>query len=432
MSKNIPQLKTPIWQTPLFWVIILGVTLRIAMALATPPDPSKWADAGTYHALAVHMLAGDGFTMDGETPSRVRTPGYSVFLALIYVVFGANPTLAVVIQALICSVTIYVVYCLTRHIFDHRTATLAALMTATYPALIYYDTRLLREGITTTLLAITVYIALRYQGQAKLKHAGYIGMLLAAVSMIRPETILVGIPVIYLMYKPQINIQNLWRPALLVALPIALVWVPWTARNYAHFGSLSPITAGIGSTMWFGNQWSAIGGEDRKKEDHSKLQAKTSRILNENITSGNEANVDRTFTKMVIEDLKTRPSWFLSMIGNKAILFWKDANGVKKTLPNIHPLLALGVNIYYYFLLMLALVSLTTKRGRELALVVFTYMAIYAILHVRNRYRVPILPLVLILSSGGFAIIWNWTKERLALQTHKKPHNETIQKQATG
>ncbi|MDP6088447.1 MAG: hypothetical protein QGF68_20730, partial [Nitrospinota bacterium] len=39
--------------------------------------------------------------------------------------------------------------------------------------------------------------------------------------------------------------------------------------------------------------------------------------------------------------------------------------------------------------------------------VILTYMMIYALLHVRNRYRVPVLPLVFVLSAGGFWFLYD-------------------------
>ncbi len=401
---------------PVFWMVCLSGLLRLVLALYQPPNPELWADAGTYHALADNMISGHGFSVDGQQPSRVRTPGYPAFIAVIYFFFGSSPKIAVVVQALICSLSVYVVYRLGQIVLDHRGAILSALLVSVHPALLYYDTRLLREGPTGLLLLLIALLAFRFSGRATKWHLLLIGSLLSAVSMIRPETLLMGLPAAYILFRPHFHVRQLWRPVLLVALPILLVWLPWTARNYTLFGSLSPITAGIGSTMWFGNQWIAIGGEDRKDADHAKLQEKTSRILNENITSGNEANVENTFSNMVLTDIMQRPGWFVAMIGKKMVLFWKDANGVKKTLPRIHPLLADVVNIYYYTLLGMMVFAIVRYRKNQniqaLTLWVFTYMMIYALLHVRNRYRVPVMPIVLLLSSGGICILWDVAKAR--------------------
>lgn len=58
---------------------------------------------------------------------------------------------------------------------------------------------------------------------------------------------------------------------------------------------------------------------------------------------------------------------------------------------------------------------------KALAIFVLTYMAIYALLHVRNRYRVPVLPVVFILSaSGAWSIIHLIREKFVAASTTQK------------
>ena len=102
------------------------------------------------------------------------------------------------------------------------------------------------------------------------------------------------------------------------------------------------------------------------------------------------------------------------MVGEKAILFWKNANGVKRTLPKIHPILPIALNTYYYALLLLALFAAIRNRNnktvRIFAGTIVLYTAMYALLHVRNRYRVPLLPIVFVLTSGGAVTLFDLLK----------------------
>ena len=210
------------------------------------------------------------------------------------------------------------------------------------------------------------------------------------------------------------RLRNLWRPAFLVALPVLFVWIPWTVRNYVTFGSVSPVTAGLGSVLWFGSRWAETGGDDQTQASRQALKQKTL----EEKAGVSEAETDRHFMQEALRDILQKPGWFAHMAYRKFILFWKDANGVKKTLPAIHPLLAQLVNAWYYALLVLAVVG--TVLGwrkyewvRPLCAVIITYMMIYVLLHVRNRYRVPVLPLVFVLSAGGFCAACDLVKTRV-------------------
>mgnify|MGYP007051337546 CR=1 len=59
----------------------LGYSLYLGDALRFP-------DEGQYYRIAVHLAAGDGYTLDGVTPTAIRPPGYPLFLAL-FVRLGA-------------------------------------------------------------------------------------------------------------------------------------------------------------------------------------------------------------------------------------------------------------------------------------------------------------------------------------------------------
>ena len=401
------------------YVFLAALSIRLVMDIFLPSVNSysgsqTEADSYTYHSIAQNLISGRGYSFDGITPTRDRTPTYPVFLAMIYLVFGPSATAILISQAFLGALTCLFAYHIGRRIFDARAGFLAAVVVAFYPALIYYDSRVLRESLTTFLLTAAVLTALRIvQGQKRPRGYLVVGAILAAVSMCRPETLLLTVPIGYMLVRPIRGLRNLWRPALLVSLPILFVWVPWTARNYITFGSLSPITVGLGSTLWFGSRWAAIGGDDHKPETHAALQKKVHALRDTT-----EVAVEQRFMSEVMRDIMQKPGWFLEMVYKKIILFWKDANGVRKTLPSIHPFLAPLVNAYYYLLLLLAVTGIVLgwqkyEWVRPLLVLIVTYMMTYALLHVRNRYRVPVLPVVFVLSAGGFWAVYDSLKAYL-------------------
>jgi len=400
--------------TSLWYLFFIAVTLRFCLAVALPTSnsPEHWADASNYHFIAKSLVEGQGYSMGDGEPTRVRPPAYPVFLALIYAITGPRHEIAVCIQALCGVFTVFFAYFLGLRIFDKRAGLLAAFIVATYPAFIYYDTRLLREGFTAVLVTAIFYFVIDTPLKRQTnKRALWVGILLATASMSRPELLLLVLPVSYLLVRPLNKRQMFWRPILLVGLPILLVWVPWTVRNYVYFGSVSPVNKGLGSVLWFGNRWASINGDSHLQEDRTALQ----KLTKERFTNLSDNEQEKRNMAAAIEDMKSRPTWFLSMIAKKVELFWRDANGVKKTLPKIHSSLPYLLNTYYYTLLLLALsTSLWLHRKREWVLPLFatvmTYMMIYALLHVRNRYRVPILPIVFVLSAGGFWALYDQIK----------------------
>ena len=399
-------------ETPrvVLFAIAAAFLARIAFAIVVPPEQT-WSDSGGYQTIASNVANGAGFTMDGTTPTRERPPGYPLFLAAIYMVFGTHPWIAIILQALLGSLIVAFAYAVGRRLNGREAGVIAAILVACYPALIYYDTRILREGLTTVLVLVYAWTVTREAFVNDLRWTAVSGLLLGAIAFVRPELATLGLPGLMRLGGAN-SCGGIIRRTLLLGLPVLLLWGPWMARNYSHFGDPSPVHDSVASAVWFGTRWADIGGEDRKREDHIALKQETWDLNNTNDGEG--------YAGRVAEDLAQRPGWMVGMVGKKAVLFWKDANGVRKTLPKILPLLATSVNIYYYVLLGFALAGIWTWRNRPvvrtLGFTILSYCLPYALLHVRNRYRVPLMPIVLILSAGGLSLFYAMIRVRLAVR----------------
>jgi 4-amino-4-deoxy-L-arabinose transferase-like glycosyltransferase len=395
----------------LLGVFVLALLLRIFCLTILPPT-REWADAGTYDTLASQIIEGKGFTSSSGAPTRIRPPVYPLFVAATYFVTGRSPLAAAVVQTLIGSLAAALLYFIAIRFADRRVALTASFIAATYPALIFYDSRLLREGFTASLVVLSALAAFRAKKKQTAVSYLTLGAALGTVSMCRPETVLLAVPLFWIAMPAMRPISRVIRPAAIIAGTILLAWTPWTVRNVIHFGSVSPVHAGLGSTLWFGSRWAANNGDDHTTTDRQALQQETRTIQRQ---AGKE-KADGVFFVRVLNDIGERPYWFAHMVGRKALMFWKDANGVRKTLPKVHPWMPIVVNTYYYSLLALAALGAVHFRHRidtsKIAVLIISYMGIYAVLHVRNRYRIPILPMVFLLSSLGFWGCIDWMAER--------------------
>jgi len=113
-------------------VLALGVLVRVAIALylgdivAAPP---LLTDQVSYHALAVRLTEGHGFSFDrgwypftpADTPTAHWSYLYSLFLAGIYAVFGPHPLAARLVQAVLAGILVpWGVYRLAARLFPER------------------------------------------------------------------------------------------------------------------------------------------------------------------------------------------------------------------------------------------------------------------------------------------------------------------------
>lgn len=404
----------PAWiRNTLIGLIVLGVLARLALVHVMPPDQG-WMDGGQYHTLAANLLSGHGFTMDAEppfAPTRVRPPGYPVFLAAVYALLGPSPAAAAAAQSALGGITIFFAFAIGRRLFDCRTGLFAAAALTFYPALVHYDTRILREGLTVFLFTASVLAALRHRhGHGSRRSLTLLGILFGCLTLCRPE-LLTTLPFMGLLAVGTRPIRARLTEGALILAGCTLLWMPWTLRNVYHFGSISPQAQGISSAIWFGNRWAEAGGDDATDVNRQALRDRTASIYAGNTME--EAN--QRFSAEAERDLIQAPIWFVKMTGRKMWMFWEDAIGVRNTLPGIHPALASVVNTGYYLLLALAVYALYRLRNdarvRALAGLIVTFWMTYALLHVRNRYRVPLLPLMFVMSGGGFWMLWDLIKE---------------------
>ena len=77
---------------PLLLVIILTVMLRCCWVLIINPVP--FGDADHFERIALSVSRGSGFSLDGETPSFYRQPGYPILLGVIYSIAGPSRHIA--------------------------------------------------------------------------------------------------------------------------------------------------------------------------------------------------------------------------------------------------------------------------------------------------------------------------------------------------
>src|SRR5262245_18474410 len=101
-------LERPLW--PLVGLTFLAFVLRVGFTMAVGAlNAPPVEDALEYHNLALNMLAGKGYTLDGAQIVN-RAPAYPVFLALVYAVFGQQPAVARIVQALLISLVVPLLY----------------------------------------------------------------------------------------------------------------------------------------------------------------------------------------------------------------------------------------------------------------------------------------------------------------------------------
>jgi 4-amino-4-deoxy-L-arabinose transferase-like glycosyltransferase len=245
-------------------LVVLAAAFRIAVVHYLPNDTTD--DSLGYEQLARNMLEHHVYSHLAEppyAPSIVRLPGYPLFLAAIYSVFGHTNNSAVrIVQALIDTGTCVLVGLLAwLWQPDQRrkiaTAIAALALAAINPFTTIYAATILTEVPTTFLIVaacIAATLAFREEKlERELRWWALSGLLTGVAVLFRPEVGLVtaSIGVLALVKLLRRTTQR-WRRTFLAATALSLgfilILVPWTIRNWRTlhvFQPLAPLNANM-------------------------------------------------------------------------------------------------------------------------------------------------------------------------------------------
>ena len=220
-------------------ILFVSVLLRVAVAiwLGNEVDaPPLLTDQRSYHALGVRLSTGHGFSFDrpwypfylpADSPTAHWSYLYSLFVGLVYAIFGPQVVAARLVQAILGGIVLpLAVYQLTRRILGSASSTqlltglrerglntealpvVAAGVAAIYFYFVLYAATLMTETFFITALLWSLDRAIALADAPTIKNGLALGVGLAAATLLR-QSVLPGIAVIVL-----------W-----------LLWAAWRARR---------------------------------------------------------------------------------------------------------------------------------------------------------------------------------------------------------
>ncbi len=244
-------------------LFLAALASRICLAYFYPVDGP--GDGVVYAQLAKNLLEQGVFSVESDppfSPTLVRLPGYPLFIAAVYSVFGHDNNTAVrVVQAVFDSLTCVIIALLAwlwtaDEARKRRNAFWAFLLASLCPFIAIYDACILTETMTTFLMAaivLTTTLALRWiDRKGALLWWALTGLLCGAAVFLRPDSGLCAMGVGLTLVISYLFLQkNGWsvRTRLLrtfasggvFGFAFLVVLVPWTIRNERLFAVFQPL-----------------------------------------------------------------------------------------------------------------------------------------------------------------------------------------------
>jgi 4-amino-4-deoxy-L-arabinose transferase-like glycosyltransferase len=385
-------------------LLLVAVTVRltaVAWWQSRVPDGVRFVfpDSESYWHLGLQIAQGKPYQYGSANARVFRAPGYPLLLAGVLLVTGepANVTWVRTLSALLGTLTVGVVYWLTRLLFDRSTGLLAAAITAVYPGAIAMSILVLSEALFCPLMVLQLCLwvrAWRAEGKwTSLCWAALAGVAAGAATLVRPSWLLftpLAVLVVCACYRPR-GRQALLSAAMLVAL--ILTMIPWWVRNYAVVGRFVPTTLQVGASLYDGLNPRATGASDMwwTVRDVPPL----------NVTG--EYSRDRQLRDQAIRWAQQHPGKSLQLAGVKFLRLWN-------VWPNEASLAAwpvrLAVLAAYVPVMSLAACGawLFIRRGWPYAVCLLPavyFTALHVVFVSSIRYRQPAMLTLIVLAAGA-------------------------------
>src|SRR5689334_19523068 len=241
-------------------LLLVALGFRLFIALRLPNDEPD--DGRVYAQIAVNMLEQHVFSHESQppyVPSIIRLPGYPLFLAGVYKIFGhGNNTAVRVVQALIDTLTCVLIalVAFAWAVADerrHRAAVVAFALAAVCPFTAIYLATVLTEVITNFLAVAMVLTVTWAFKSTELRRSlvcwGVSGLIVGLAVLFRPDSGLfaaaVGVTIV-LWFGWRRDFKRLVLSGACLSLVFCLVLVPWTIRNYRVFHLFQPLSPAHG------------------------------------------------------------------------------------------------------------------------------------------------------------------------------------------
>jgi hypothetical protein len=447
-------------------LVRVGVALYLGDVVDAPP---LLTDQRSYHALAVRLLEGHGYSFErpwypftpADTPTAHWSFLYSLFVAGVYALFGAHPVAVRLVQAILGGLALpWAVYRLARTVFwpssplsvsrqigegeggwggggeDHLLPLIAAAIAAIYPYFILYAATLMTETFYIVILLWSLEEGLRLGERMRQRRdiplilpLG-LGLSLGLAALLR-QSLLPWVPVFFLYLLWQgwhaRRFKETIRPLAVAGLILIGCILPWTYRNYRGYGQFLLLNSNTGYAMYSAQH--PMHGTSFREFDPAPLPEGL---------AGNEAQMDRVLMRAGIQFVLDDPGRYLLLSLSRVRAFFEFWPTPDTTLlHNVGRTGSFGLclpfilyGLYLSFRRQPSAVASPNEPSRRRTWdfrLLYLFIAFYTLLHVLTwamvRYRLPVdavsLPFAALALHDLYARGRRWLPARIVVGEHQ-------------
>lgn len=225
----------------LFIIILLAFIIRMAFFISLQPWVNDvvnnsilvFGDASEYHRLALSVLNNKSF----EDFGALRTPGYPVFVALIYGISSGSVWFVLLMQILLSLGSVFLVYKISLTIFSRKIALLSAFLFTIDLHQVFYSVALMSETLFVFLFLASIYYLCKGIKKNSLSSICLSAFILGIATLVRPISYLFPfIAVIIIFGLGNLKLKMRMAYSLFFSVIFMVSISPWLLHNYSNFG----------------------------------------------------------------------------------------------------------------------------------------------------------------------------------------------------
>jgi len=367
------------------------------LLIDTPPLRS---DSLTYHEIAMSVL--DGRYDLHDRPTALVVPGYPIFLAGVYSIFGDGQFGVRLVQSVLDVFTCFVFFLVCSKFFDEKFSLIALCIFAFFPSNVLYTQAVLTETLFGLFSMLVLLATVSIEMKRKLF---LVGMLFGTAILVRSSfsmSVLL-VPLYLLVYRKQIFEEDSFKKPLTYSIyfvaGLLLMLTPWLSRNKLTMGAFTLATQG-GSALWEGNNPQATGTWNKQAADANPL-----------FEEPDEVKREKEFRKQAIDFIKSNPGKFVELGFRKlgylfssermALLYFMDSPAGKTSsqiYSTVNPVSMILVNFPYFAVMLAGMWGLLMPMKHKffVAGFIIIWMATMFIFVAVPRYHYVLIPFFVI------------------------------------
>lgn len=237
-------------------VIILIAVFLISLLYSFTHQIPPMVDAKKYNNFAVHLTRGGNYDVGYL---KFAGPGYPLFLAAIYSIFGHHYSIVWIIQALLHTLTAYLILKIAELIFrDWRRkngiAILAMCLYGFYPDLIQSSAILMTETLYLFLITAAVYFCLKLFLTSDKIYLILFPISTGTATLVRPVALAFFLFALFFWI-----FQKRFREGLIIFIVVFIMIAPFAMIFSQKTGTFTLLSNAGGFDLWMGNNPYANG-----------------------------------------------------------------------------------------------------------------------------------------------------------------------------